>query len=249
MMPGLPPSSKILVTTLCTRWWSACLLLALLRCGITAADDPYQMWGLGRPQAAIPLLLRQAQQSDRWDAWFDLGVAAAAAGKRGPAVSWLLAAHHRAPERAEPMTALRALGIALPPTWLDRLGPLAWSGCGWPGVVVLAIAALSLGYACLARRRRGLALTLGLIAGACAAPGQIAAWSDRRTDLIAVVHATRLLDSAGNPEEPVPAGTPVVRDPQPPWAGRLLVTLLDGRRGYLPLADTIVGSADAVGVP
>lgn len=112
--------------------------------------------------------------------------------------------------------------------------------------MVLAIAALSLGYACLGRRRRRLALALGLIAGAGAAPGQIAAWGDGRTDLIAVVHATRLLDSAGNPEEPVPAGTPVLRDPQPPWAGRLLVTLPDGRRGYLPIADTIAAGADAV---
>jgi hypothetical protein len=77
-----------------------------------------------------------------------------------------------------------------------------------------------------------------MVAALCAAPGYIATWLDHRTDLIAVVHDTRLLDSAGNPEELVVAGTPVVRDPQPPWAGRVRVTLPDGQRGYLPQSDT-----------
>jgi hypothetical protein len=42
MTPALTPSARVLGSALRTSWWSACLLLALLRCSITAVDDPYQ---------------------------------------------------------------------------------------------------------------------------------------------------------------------------------------------------------------
>jgi hypothetical protein len=249
MMPTDPRPSLFHTSVALTGWWGIGLLLMAVQCGSPAADDPYQAWGLGRPQEAMPLLLKQAQQSDHWDAWFDAGVAAAAAGDRGRAVSWLLAAHRLAPERDEPRTALRALGIELPQTWLDRIGPVGWPGSGWPAVLLLATVGIVVGYACLARRRSRPVLALGLIAGVVAAPGLVATWLDHRTDIIAVVHATHLPDSAGNPEEAVAAGTPVVRDPQPTWSGRMLVTLLDGKRGYLPIADTRSENTDAIGAP
>jgi hypothetical protein len=213
-------------------------LLLLIATGVFAADDPYAVWGHGRPQDAIAPLHRLATASGRWDAWHDLGLAAAAAGERGRAAAWLVEAHRLAPERREPLDALRALGSSPPAGWFDRLGPLAWPGCGWSGVILCGLGGLALGWALAEKRRRGAALALGLVACVAAAPGQLALLADARQPLTAVVRDSHLLDSAGKPGEAVAAGTIVAREPQPPWAGRVLVRLGDGRRGYLPLADT-----------
>ena len=144
------------------------------------ADDPYQLWSHGHPQEALPALLAEAQSSDRWDAWLDLGLAAAAAHDRGRAIAWLLLAHERAPERDEPREALRALGIELPDSWFTRLGPLAWPGCGWPAMLLMVVAGLAFGYACLAPARRAALALSG--AGICAliAPGQFALEAELR---------------------------------------------------------------------
>ena len=213
------------------------------------ADDPYQLWSHGHPQEALPALLAEAQSSDRWDAWLDLGLAAAAAHDSGRAIAWLLLAHERAPERDEPREALRALGIELPDSWFTRLGPLAWPGCGWPAMLLMVVAGLAFGYACLAPARRAALALSG--AGICAliAPGQFALEAELRHPLIAAVRDTRLLDSTGTPGALVPMGTVAVRDAQTPWSGRVLVILPNGSRGYLPIADTIADAPPAGQAP
>jgi hypothetical protein len=218
----------------------AAVLAMLLAATCPAADDPYASWSHGRPQDALPGLLQRATADGGWDAWLDLGLAAAAAGD-ARATAWLLEARARAPEREEPRAALRALGATLPTDWFDRLGPLAWPGCGWPGVAALAIAGLALGLALTGRGRRGAGLAVAGAALVVAAPGQLASWHDGAIQLVATVRDTRLLDSAGNPGVAVAAGTVAVREPQS-WPGRVLVLLPDGRRGYLPLADTQAGA-------
>ncbi len=225
--------------------WAVALLL-LARAGAHAADDPYQLWSHNRPQDAIPALFQQAQASDRWDAWLDLGLAAAAAGERGRAAVWLVTAHSRAPEREEPRAALRALGTELPPSWHARCGPVAWPGSGWTGVALLGLAGGALGYALVARQARRAALLAAALAALGAAPGMIARILDSRVDLVAAVRDTQLLDSTGTPTGAVAAGTVAVSDRAAPWAGRLRVTLPDGRRGYLALSDT---RTDAAGGP
>jgi tetratricopeptide (TPR) repeat protein len=219
-------------------WLGALLPLA-------GADDPYALWSAGRPAAAIPALYAAAQASGRWDAWLDLGLAAAAAQDRPRAAAWLAEAARRAPERREPREALRALdpahSIAL--SWSERLGPLAWPGTGWPAVVLLGGAGLALGLALAGRRRRASAAFLGCVALAAAAPGQLAGLRDARHELLAVARDSHLLDSAGNPGDALPAGTLAERELQQPWPERVFVRLADGRRGYLALVDTQAGPA------
>ncbi len=219
------------------------LLLALLLgalAPLVGADDPYAVWSAGHPAAAIPALYATAQASGRWDAWLDLGLAAAAAEDRPRAAAWLAEAARRAPERREPREALRALdpaqGVAL--SWSERLGPLTWPGTGWTAVTLLAAAGLALGLALAGRRRRGTVAFIGCAALVAVSPGQIAQLHDARHELFATVRDSHLLDSAGNPGDALPAGTVAEREAQPLWAGRVLVHLADGRRGYLAIVDT-----------
>lgn len=218
--------------------WAAGLLLLAAAGYAGSAEDPYQLWSHGRPQEAIPALLRQAQASDRWDAWLDLGLAAAAAGDRGRAAAWLVTARARAPERDEPRAALRALGAELPPSWPSRCGPLAWPGSGWPGVVGLGLIGTALGYAALARRGRGAGLMVALLGALAVAPGLCARILEGRLALVAAVRDTQLLDSTGSPIGAVGSGTVARQESPTPWSGRLRVALADGRRGYLAIADT-----------
>ena len=207
---------------------------------LSGADDPYAAWSAGHPEAAIPALYASAQASGRWDAWLDLGLAAAAAQDRARAAAWLAEAARRAPERREPREALRALdpaqGVAL--SWSEHLGPLAWPGTGWTAVALLAAAGLALGHALAGQRRRGAAALVGCAALAAVAPGQLAQARDARHELLATARESHLLDSAGNPGDALPAGTLAEREAQAPWAGRVLVQLADGRRGYLAIVDT-----------
>jgi hypothetical protein len=223
--------------------WAAGMLLLLALAHARGADDPYQLWSHGRPLDAIPALLLQAQGSDRWDAWLDLGLAAAAGGERGRAAAWLVAARARAPERDEPRAALRALGIELPPSWHSRCGPLAWPGSGWPGVVLLGLIGIALGHAVAAPRGRAAGLLVALLGAMAVAPGLGARILDGRLALVAVVRDTQLLDSTGSPAGAVAGGTVAVQESATPWSGRLRVTLADGRRGYLAIADTRADAA------
>ncbi len=223
--------------------WAAGLLLLLVVASARGADDPYQLWSHGRPQEAIPALLLRAQDSDRWDAWLDLGLAAAAAGDRGRAAVWLVAARARAPERDEPRAALRALGAELPPSWHSRCGPLAWPGSGWPGVAVLGLIGIALGYAALARHGRAAGLLVAFLGAVVVAPGLCARILDGRLALVAVVRDTQLLDSTGSPAGAVGGGTVAVQESETPWSGRLRVALADGRRGYLAISDTRADAA------
>jgi hypothetical protein len=221
------------------RSLAAMLAMACLACA-TAADDPYAPWMQGRPQDAIAGLLASARASGAWSAWYDCALAAQATGDPGKAHAWLLEAHRQAPARPEPLAALRADGGAVPPTWIERLGPIAAPGCGWTGVALLAGAGALLGWWCCSRRRRGGVIASGLVLLAAAAPGAIASWIDAREPLLAVVRDTHLVDSTGATTVAVASGTVVVGERQPPWNGRVLVRTPEGARGYLSLAETRV---------
>lgn len=215
------------------------LLLAGLLTLIQGADDPYAAWGHGRPQDAIVSLHQQAVASDRWDAWFDLGLAALAAGRQGDGIAWLLAAHQRAPERPEPRQALRAIQVTPPSGWLDRLGPVAIPGLGWGGVVLITLGGLLLGYGICARRRRPTMLLIGTGLLLVTAPGRIAWEHDQGRLLVAAVRDSQLYDSAGRPIVAIPAGTVLEQESPEVWAERILVHDAQGNRGHLPLADTL----------
>jgi hypothetical protein len=217
---------------------AAAALAVLLSSLVAAAEDPYAAWGHGRPQDALVALHATAEASRRWDAWLDLGLAAAAADRRGEAVVWVLAAYQADPSRPEPRQALRALEVTVPPGWLDRLGPLARPGIGWLGVALLAVGGALVGYAAVARTRRlplagcgGLLLLLAL-------PGQAAWQLDHQRRLVATARDSQLYDSAGTPVAAVAAGTILARESDDEWAGRILVQHADGRRGHLPSTDT-----------
>ncbi len=203
------------------------------------ADDAYAAWGHGRPQDAIASLHQQATTSDRWDAWFDLGLAALAAGRQSDGIAWLVAAHQRAPERPEPRQALRSLNITPPVGWLDRLGPLAAPGLGWGGVVLIALAGLLLGYGVCTRRRRPAMLLIGAGLLLVSVPGRIAWEHDHGRLLVVAVRDSQLYDSAGRPIVAIPAGTVLEQESADVWAERVLVHDAQNHRGHLPLADTI----------
>ena len=201
------------------------------------SGDPYGPWIQGRPGESLDLLLGRAKTTDRWDAWYDAGLAAAAAGDKGQAVSYLVTAHRRNPAAEEPRAALRALDVPLPATWVERSGPFALPGVGWPGVALLGIAGLALGYGLIRRKRVSLVLA-GLAVTVAAAPGVIAVIRDAKVPWVAVVHDTQALDSTGTPIKALPAGTLVQKEQEEPWAGRTVVRLLDGQV-------VLVASADA----
>ena len=209
--------------------------------GATAANDvvdPYTAWMQGRPQEAIPALLARADSDDRWSSWYDCGLAAGAAGDdRGAA--WLLAAHHRAPLRAEPLAALRALDadIVIAPEWSERLGPATLPATGWILVAVLAIGGLGLGWAVAGTRRRGLGVTVAVVAAVVVAPGMVAAWHDGHDGLVAALRDTSLVDSVGTPQAPISGGTVLTREDAAPLGDRILVHDANGHRGWIPQVD------------
>lgn len=224
--------------------WSClrtCALFFVLLCApqvLTAADDPYAAWGHGRPQDAIAGLHARATETNRWDAWCDLGLAALAADRHGDGTAWLVIAHRLAPDQREPRQALRATDVTLPPGWLDTLGPLALPGLGWSGLVLLSLGGLLLGYAGFARRRLPPAvLGVGLLL--IALPGRLAYDHDRGRLLVATVRDSQLYDSAGHPIGAIPEGTVLEQESTQVWADRILVHDQQGHRGHLPLADTI----------
>lgn len=216
---------------------SRLLLACLMALTALAAADPYDAWAQGRPAEAVQPLIALAQQSGRWDAWLDAGLAAAAAGDRGLAVSCLTTAHNRAPEQPAPRDALRTLGAALPISWCERAGPVAVPGSGWNGVILLAVAGLAIGGAAALRRGRGLVLLIGGLSLLAAAPGVAAAWMDGRRVWLATVRDSAALDSTGTPLRALPAGSLLEQAGDEVWAGRLLVRLGDGSLAYVALAD------------
>jgi hypothetical protein len=216
---------------------SRSILYLLLAVSALAAADPYDVWSQGRPAEAVRPLIASAQESGRWDAWLDAGLAAAAAGDRGMAISCLTSAHNRAPEQAAPREALRALGTPLPTTWCERAGPVAQPGLGWNGVVLLAVAGLALGGAAALRRGRGVVLLLGGVALLAALPGVAATWIDGRRIWLATVRDSAALDSTGTPLRALPAGSLLEQVGEDVWAGRLLVRLADGSLTYVAQAD------------
>lgn len=215
-------------------------LLPLLFLAISlAAADPYDTWAQGRPGEAVTPLLAAARDSDRWDAWLDAGLAAAAAGQRGPALACLARAHHLAPERAEPREALRALGTDLPTTWCERAGPIGSPGTGWAGVALCTLAGLLLGGCWLLRRGRLLAAFAGGGLLVVAAPGLAAMWLDRGQERLCAVRDTHALDSTGTPHQAIPEGTLLIRSGPEAWAQRVLVRLPDGSQAWVAQADLV----------
>lgn len=204
---------------------------------IEAPADPYTPWSQGRPGESLDLLLGRARATDRWDAWYDAGLAAAAAGDKGQAVSCLVAAHRRNPTAEEPRAALRALDVPLPATWVERAGPFSIPGRGWFGVGLFALAGIAAGYGALRWKRKGL-VAAGLLLAALATPGVIAALRDSEVPWATLVHDTQALDSTGAPVKSLPAGTLVRKEHDEAWAGRSVVRLLDG-------SVVLVASADA----
>ena len=204
-----------------------------------SADDPYAAWGHGRPQDAIAELHRQASTSNRWDAWFDLGLAACAAGRQADGAAWLVTAHRLAPERPEPRQALRATQVNLPLGWLDRLGPLALPGMGWIGLTLIALGGITLGFACATRGRRTMPVLIGSALLLSALPGRIAWEHDHARQLVVTVRDSQLYDSSGQPITAIAAGTVLEQESSTAWAERILVHDQAGHRGHLPLADTI----------
>jgi hypothetical protein len=205
---------------------------------IEAADDPYEAWGHGRPQDAIAALHERAQQSNRWDDWCDLGLAALAAGRQSDGTAWLVMAHRLAPEQAVPREALRAISVTLPTGWLDTVGPLAQPGLGWTGLIVLCLAGGLLGYAVVGRRRV-LPAMIGSGLLLIALPGRLAYDHDRDRLLVVTVRDSQLYDSTGRPIADVTEGTVLEQESEQVWANRILVRDQKGRRGHLPQADTI----------
>ncbi len=210
-----------------------CLSSVFLAAGTDTGErsvptDLYGPWSQGRPAESLDLLLGRARTTDRWDAWYDAGLAAAAAGDKGQAVSCLVAAHVRNPAAAAPRDALRALDVALPVTWVERAGPFGIPGTGWAGVVLFAVAGSLIGYGAFRWQKKGV-----FIAGAgvalLAAPGVFAVLRDAEVPWAAVVHDTQALDSTGAPLRSLPAGTLVRQEQVEPWSGRTVVRLLDGQ--------------------
>jgi len=222
------------------RLFAILLVIAGGRLVAAELDQAYAAWGQGRAIEAIEPLYAAAQVDDRWDRWCDLGLAAAAAGDPGRAAAWLLEAHRRAPGARAPIQGLAALGVDLPVSWTRRLGPLAAPGATGIGPLLLALAAACLGYAAVGRRRKP-ALIAGLALLLLALPGQVARQLDAGRDLVAVVTPSHLLDSTGAPIAggALTPGTVATREPRAPWSGRIAVRLGDGRRGWLPQADTV----------
>ncbi len=212
------------------------LLAAIVGCLGAETADPYAAWAQGRPQEALAALTAAARASDRWDAWMDLGLAHANAGETGKAAAAFIVAHRAAAERPEPLAALRTIGANPPVTWCERLGPAAWPGVGWPGVGLGILAGCGLGWAALGTRRRGAAAVLGTAALIGILPGQIALRLDAAAPWAATLNECRLYDSAGNPGNPLPAATLVLRRGEA-WSGRIPVELGDGRRGFVPAGD------------
>jgi hypothetical protein len=212
---------------------------AAAMCG--AAEDPYAPWMQGRPAESVQRLLAQAQHHNRWSDWYDCGLAAAAAGQRGAAVYSLLRAYRQGPIHHEPLQALRGLGIAMPSSWCERVGVLAWPGNGWYGLVLLSTSGAILGLR-VVRPLPRLVTQMAVICVLLAVPGALCSWHDASIPLLAVVDDSSLLDSTGNVLATVSSGT-VVRqvDPQP-WNGRVLVVAV-GKHGWLPVTDTQLPAA------
>lgn len=217
------------------RWMTVCCMALLCACPIFSTD-PYDVWQAGQPATAVPDLYAQATATNSWQAWYDAGLAAAAADNQGAAVVWLLRAHQLAPWQPQPRQALSILQSPLPPGWITWLGPLAIIGTGWLGAVIAAAAGVCIGLAWWSPRRARWVVA-GALCTLAVAPGCIASWHDATTIFAATGADTRLLDTTGSPILALPLGTIVRQADTPVWQGRQLVTTLDGRSGYIPVGD------------
>ena len=206
------------------------LLILLMACACLAAADPYQAWSQGRPAESAAALAAEATSAVTW---CDAGLAYAAAGEQGLAVAALLRAHRLDPTLDEPRLALRSLGCALPPTMIERVGPLALPGRGWVAVAVLALAGVALGLALSAARWRIWWATGSVLLAVVAAPGVVGRALDARQPWATVVSASPAVDATGALVTNLAPGTLLQRIGDQVWAGRLAVRLPDGRAVFV----------------
>ena len=219
------------------------LILLGLLAPLVAADGiaaGYQAWSQGRPADALPYLLEAAKSEQDWRLWYDAGQAAAASGESGLAGACLLRAYRHNPTTSQPLEAMRQLGLAVPATWTERLGLLAWPGNHWPGIILALAAGGAIGLAILRRRHRAWWVSGGLLLLSCLLPGMLLPFLSSGGDWEVVVQPSRLLDSTGAVQAGghLDAGTLLIRRDDSLWAGRLWV--LDpatGRSGRVPIAD------------
>jgi hypothetical protein len=213
------------------------LLLIICFCGFMQAEDPYAAWQAGRPAEAIDDLRTRAESTNSWQAWYDLGLCAAAAEQHGLASAALVAAHRRAPWRSEARSALVLLGQRMPASSVAWLGPLAWPGLSWQALMLALLAGASLGSAIYIARHRFILISLGAAASFAVLPGALAAWLDGRTPIAAIPNETSLSDATGRIICNLDAGTVVVLVHDQVWQDRYLVDVGDGQHGYVPVAD------------
>jgi hypothetical protein len=104
---------------------------------------------------------------------------------------------------------------------------------------LLTLGAAGLGYGLFTTRQRTWTLIIsgGLIT--LALPGRLALDHDQDRVLVSAVQNTLIYDSAGTPISEVAEGTIMKRDQTAMWADRLLVELSDGKRGFVPVVDTV----------
>ncbi len=235
--PSPFPPFPLFLLTRTALWLQTLLLLTGGILSTFAAEADYQAWAQGRPAEALAGLEQQAfSDTERWDYWYDLGLAAAEAGQEGKAIAWLLQARERAPHEEDIHTALTALQVQLPTQWTDTLGPLAWPGMGIYGIILLFIAGLLLGAAVCISKRRGLSILTGSFLLALVLPGVIAQTRDASISYRSIVQDTHLLDSTGHPITPLRTGSILIQERELP-GGRLLVQLPQGQRGFVEGAD------------
>lgn len=194
-----------------------------------AAHDAFMQ---NRPDEAIPILFKQAESEQRWFDYYDLGLAAHHSGQHGKAVAWLLEAHQRAPEMAEPLQALQALKVQMPASWLERLGPLAIPGIGYNGLIFMLLAGFAAALALLHKRWRWRSIVLMALCLVVSLPGSIAHSIDSQRSLIATVTECPLLGPTGQPLQTLKPGTILVAEKRMP-NNRILVRLPNDQRGFI----------------
>ena len=203
------------------------------------ADDTltgaYDMWAAGRPAEAAQQL--SAHAGTDWTKWYDAGLAFHEAGDRTQTVVSLVQAHRLQPAAAQPITALGELGIAVPTSMHQQLGPLAMPQWPWWPLLALAVGSALLVYGGIKSRKL---LTIGIIITLSAGPAMWAQVVDADRLLRVTLIDSHVLDGSGQAlqDGAIAAGSVVQLVPdQAPWQGRVLIQQSGGLRGWLPQQD------------
>jgi hypothetical protein len=213
------------------------VLLLLMLSWCYAENDPYDVWGHGRPHDAVAPLVEQAKKSGQWHDWLDSALAAAAAEQTGDAIAYALIAHQLAPHELAPRQTLSALNVAVPSGWMDRLGPLAIPGSGVIGLILLSCGAFCFGLCLTGKKYRLMTGLIGASLLIIALPGRLSHDHDRQRGLLSTVRPSILYDATGTPLSDIALGNVVRPLDHKHWTDRLLVETSDKKRGFIPLVD------------